>query len=143
MNPTSELPDLLPSRRTALEVRNAFPAQLQFGGFCPVTYVQAGSTYESLEPGLLDFAFEYDGQLYGLRNAQAATEFMELRGTTTSCCQRRCAAARQADGRQRAAPPGLPRAGGRADSHQVPHGHGSQEAQASFEFLERRLTSRR
>jgi len=73
-----ELPELLPSRRTALEVRNAFPAQLQFGGFCPVTYVQGGSTYESLKPGLLDFAVEYDGQLYGLRNVEAVTEFMEL-----------------------------------------------------------------
>ena len=58
------LPTSLPVRRTAGEVKAAFPQQFEFQGFCVVTYVDGGSTYDSLVPGVPNLAVEFESQLY-------------------------------------------------------------------------------
>ena len=39
------LPELLPQRRTEMEVKDMFPRQYEIQGFCPVTYIDGKKRY--------------------------------------------------------------------------------------------------
>eukprot|EP01137_Pigoraptor_chileana_P032498 Opistho-2@21949 len=70
------LPEKLPVRRSALDVKMLFPKQLEIKGYCPVTFYEGGQRYESIVPGSLDFVAEYDGRLYAMATDDELTLFM-------------------------------------------------------------------
>eukprot|EP00039_Didymoeca_costata_P013204 m.196952 g.196952 ORF g.196952 m.196952 type:complete len:868 (+) comp15705_c1_seq6:2067-4670(+) len=73
----SSLPDSLPVRKTAQQVKDMFPKQVEFHGMCPVTYDQGRRKYEALKPGSMDFAVEYKDCIYTLLDTQCCEEFMQ------------------------------------------------------------------
>lgn len=61
---------------THSNLRAFFLFQLEFRGFCPVTYVRGGRRYESLTGGSLDHVVEYDERLFSLRGEDEVVVFL-------------------------------------------------------------------
>jgi adenylate/nucleoside-diphosphate kinase len=70
------LPALLAERRSAEQVRAAFPMPIMFGGYCPVTYLNGHSEYAFLKEGSHECAAEYDGAIHLLRDEAAREGFL-------------------------------------------------------------------
>jgi len=73
------LPAKLPARITAEEVKAAFPTPIEFGGYCPVTYVAGRNQYSALkEGGGEGCAVEYDSKIFMMMDSDAVEEFMQI-----------------------------------------------------------------
>ncbi|CAF1144837.1 unnamed protein product [Adineta ricciae] len=65
-----------PHRRTEAEVKALLSKPVEFGNYCPVTYLNGGKRYECLSLGQPEFAVEYREKLYFLLNEEAREKFM-------------------------------------------------------------------
>lgn len=72
------LPGTLPARLTAEEVKAAFPTPVEFGGYCPVTYVAGRNQYLALKEGGEGCAVEYDSKIFTMKDSDAVEEFMQI-----------------------------------------------------------------
>jgi len=71
------LPKVLPKRITREELKQMFPKQLEFNGYCPVTYVDGFNEYEAIEEGNENYAAEYEGNLYVFKDEQCLEKFLQ------------------------------------------------------------------
>ncbi|XP_071818767.1 adenylate kinase 9-like isoform X4 [Apostichopus japonicus] len=71
-------PDLLPKRRTPLEVKTMFPMRLELQGYCSVTYLDGKLRYEALIPGNTELVVEYREKLYCFEDLKKLHKFMRL-----------------------------------------------------------------
>ena len=62
------------------EVKSAFPAPIEFGGFCPVTYVSGRCQYAHLKEGAEGCAAQYDSKIFVMRDEVAVEEFLQIPG---------------------------------------------------------------
>jgi len=70
------LPDSLPRYITKAEVKQMFPKELAFRGYCPVTYVLGNKRYEALTPGSRDHVVLYDDELFSMLDDKTMEMFL-------------------------------------------------------------------
>jgi len=71
------LPENLPTRITREELKQMFPKQLEFNGYCPVTYVDGFCRYEAIEEGNENYAVEYESKLFVFQNEKYLEKFLQ------------------------------------------------------------------
>ena len=71
------LPASLPKRKSANDVKAAFPVQFAFQGFCPVTYADKNNSYEGLTPGDTSIVAEFDGKWFTFASEEKLAAFMQ------------------------------------------------------------------
>lgn len=70
------LPENLPTRRSAVNMKNLFPVQIEMKGYCPVTYLNGKLRYEALVPGEADLIVEYKQKFYSLCSEECLEQMM-------------------------------------------------------------------
>ncbi|CAH1800208.1 unnamed protein product [Owenia fusiformis] len=70
--------ELLPIRRTAGDVKNLFPKQIELQGYCPVTFLDGKCRYEAIKPGDPELVVEYRDKLYYFEQEEKLQKFMRL-----------------------------------------------------------------
>ncbi|XP_077566613.1 adenylate kinase 9 [Stigmatopora nigra] len=68
--------DMLPRKLTEAELKSRLPQQIEFKGFCPVTYLEGKLRYEALVHGSPKFALEYRGRLYTCETKEKQYKFL-------------------------------------------------------------------
>jgi adenylate/nucleoside-diphosphate kinase len=69
------IPDLLPKKRTAAEIKEMMKP-IELLGYCPVTYLDGKQRYEAIERGNQEFAVEYKNKIYTMVNEDAREKFL-------------------------------------------------------------------
>ncbi|KAJ3412083.1 adenylate kinase [Chytridiales sp. JEL 0842] len=69
-----DLPESLPERKTSAAL--TFPRQLELQGYCPVTFHDGPSGFESIVPGNTEFIAEYENKLYAFQCEDKLLQFM-------------------------------------------------------------------
>jgi adenylate kinase family enzyme/YHS domain-containing protein len=74
----AKLPNALPTKRPRSDVKTMFPKTLSFKGYCPVTFFEGPSGFESIVPGLHDFVVDYDNGIFAFRDEEQLQKFMSI-----------------------------------------------------------------
>ena len=70
------LPAERPHKLTRSQVKSKFPQELEFRGYCPVSYVDSGERYEGILDGDLQCVAEYKNKLYAMESDDKREIFM-------------------------------------------------------------------
>ena len=70
------LPVDRPHKLTRSQVKSRFPQQVEFKGYCPVSYIESGQCYEGLVMGEIEFVVEYKQKLYAMASEENRDSFM-------------------------------------------------------------------
>ena len=70
------LPAERPRKLTRSQVKSKFPQEVEFRGYCPVSYVDSGQRYEGILDGDLQYAAEYKNKLYAMESDSKREIFM-------------------------------------------------------------------
>lgn len=65
-----------PCRRTPEDARSMFPMQLEFQGYCPVTFLRGKCRYEAIQEGNKELLVEYTERLYCFVDEECLDAFM-------------------------------------------------------------------
>jgi adenylate kinase family enzyme/YHS domain-containing protein len=75
---SEKLPDALPTKRPRSEMKTLFPKTLSFKGYCPVTFFEGPSGFESIVPGLHESIVEYENGIFAFRDEEQLQKFMSI-----------------------------------------------------------------
>ncbi|KAJ3332042.1 adenylate kinase [Blyttiomyces sp. JEL0837] len=70
-----DLPENLPERRSPSVL--TFPKTLELQGYCPVTYAEGPSGFQSIVPGSTEFLVEYESRFFAMNSAEKLEQFMK------------------------------------------------------------------
>ena len=70
------LPEFLPLRRPASDIKALFPKSLELLGYCPVTFAEGPAGFDSIILGSLDCLVQYKEKLYVMANDEQTAKFM-------------------------------------------------------------------
>ena len=70
------LPSKLPIKKPKTELKSLFPKTISFKGYCPVTYFDGPSGFESIVPGGHDFIVEYESKIFAFVDEDKLQRFM-------------------------------------------------------------------